>query len=130
MTITSIEDLARKLRGTEVPADCPECRSAGSVRGGLCEICFAELDEAPPPPERRPLGEAPPHPREGTDEAAGAPAASSPLRFADVIAELQAIAALARDLPGAEGPALASACRRAEGLLTSLRRQFIADVAL
>ena len=127
MTVGSIEDLARKLRATETPGDCSECHSAGTVRGHICEICFAELDEAPPPP---PLGEALPHPREGSDGAAGAAAAPSPLRFSDVIAELQAIAALAGNLPGSESSALAAACRRAELLLVSLRRQFVSDIAL
>jgi len=27
--------------------DCSECRSAGSVRWGICEICYAEYDEFP-----------------------------------------------------------------------------------
>lgn len=27
-------------------ADCPECGSAGSVDRGLCQVCYAELDEA------------------------------------------------------------------------------------
>lgn len=32
----------------EKPADCPECRSAGSVFRDVCEICFAEFDEVAP----------------------------------------------------------------------------------
>ena len=26
--------------------DCPECRSAGSVVESICEVCYAEFDEA------------------------------------------------------------------------------------
>jgi hypothetical protein len=33
--------------------DCPECASAGSVLGGVCQICFAELDENLAPVRRR-----------------------------------------------------------------------------
>ena len=25
--------------------DCPECGVTGSVRGDVCEVCYAELDE-------------------------------------------------------------------------------------
>ena len=118
------------LPATDIAPDCPECRSAGSVRGSVCEICFAELDESPARTPPSGLGDGPPRTREGSDEAAGPPpAASSPLRFADVIAELQAIAAVARGAAGPEGPAIAEACGRAERLLASLRRQFVSHVA-
>lgn len=27
--------------------DCPECGGRSTVRGGICEICYAEFDEYP-----------------------------------------------------------------------------------
>ena len=33
----------------EARTDCPDCRSAGSVERGVCQVCFAEL----PPPALR-----------------------------------------------------------------------------
>jgi hypothetical protein len=83
------------------PDDCPNCRSSGSVERGECQVCFEEA----------------------------VPAAASPggLRFADVVAELEAVAGLA-----AIGATLdvAEACRRARSLLESLREQFLAQVIL
>ena len=88
----------------EVRSDCPECRSAGSVERGECQVCFAELDEN--------AGSAP------------QPAAAA-LRFADVVAELESVAALAA--LGTHGNA-AEASRRARAMLERLRGQFLADV--
>ena len=53
---------------------------------------------------------------------------SIPLRFADVIEELRAIAEQAADDEGQEGSCVALACRRAESLLWVLRAQFLNDV--
>ena len=53
---------------------------------------------------------------------------SIPLRFADVIEELRAIAEQAADDEGQEGSRVALACRRAESLLWVLRAQFLNDV--
>lgn len=86
--------------------DCPECGSAGSVHRWACEICETE-------PRTPPLL----HP-------------SIPLRFADVIRELRAIAELASGPGIPDGPTLSGACRRAESLLLVLRRQFLQDVVL
>jgi hypothetical protein len=88
----------------ESRTDCPECRSAGSVERGACQVCFAEV--APEPA--------------GQD-----PAVS--LRFADVVAELEAVARLAA--MGATGN-VAEACLRARAMLERLRGQFLADVIL
>jgi hypothetical protein len=73
----------------------------------FCEVCYADVDSAPPPPLLHP---------------------SVPLRFADVVEELRAIADLASGLRDVPGGRVAAACRRAESLLTVLRRQFIQDV--
>jgi hypothetical protein len=89
--------------GTAGPRDCPECRSAGSVSNGVCQLCFAEPAE--------------------TAAVAGRPA----VRFADVIAELEAVAWLARDEAGGQ---VAEACRRARRLLLALKEQFVEQVVL
>jgi len=86
----------------EVRSDCPECRSAGSVERGACQVCFAEVE---------PLADAAP----------------VTLRFADVVAELDAVARLAS--LGANGN-IAEACLRARAMLERLRGQFLADVIL
>jgi hypothetical protein len=49
-------------------------------------------------------------------------------RFADVIAELRCIAAMARSADLMDGTEVEAACRRAESLLLMLRRQFMDDV--
>jgi len=82
------------------PRDCPEFLSAGSVYSSWCQVCLAEL----------------------VDQHV------LPLRFADVIDELRAIAVMASDGGLADGHRVAAACRRAELLLERLRRQFMADV--
>jgi hypothetical protein len=58
-----------------------------------------------------------PQPRDG----------DQPLRFSDVIDELQRIAALAGSNE-AGGVEIVAACRRAESLLARLRSQFLDDV--
>jgi hypothetical protein len=69
------------------------------VERGECQVCFEEV-----------------------------PAASSGgLRFADVVAELEAVAGLAA--VGAEMD-LAEACRRARSLLERLREEFLSQVIL
>jgi hypothetical protein len=99
------------------PTDCPDCRSTGSVIGGLCDVCFAEHDERTDRPG--PEGQAP------ADLA-------EPLRFSDVLAELRAIAALDRDLVGAgsEAHVMAEACHRAESMLVQLRREFMRELGI
>jgi hypothetical protein len=87
-----------------VVLDCPTCGSAGAVYHWTCEIC--QLD-VPQPPVLHP---------------------SIPLRFADVIVELRAIADLAAETPALDGESVAAACRRAESLLFVLRKQFLEDV--
>jgi hypothetical protein len=81
----------------EARSDCPECRSAGGVERGECLVCFAEVG----PPR--------------------------PLRFADVVAEIESVAALAS--LGADGN-VTEACLRARALLERLRGQFLAEVIL
>ena len=39
MTLLTPERTDRSL------ADCPECRTAGSVVEAFCEVCYAEFDE-------------------------------------------------------------------------------------
>jgi hypothetical protein len=82
------------------PADCPECRSAGSVHRGFCEVCYEEFGSSPQ---------------------------AEPLRFTEVMDEIQRAAALASRSPD---PDVAAACRRLERLLVTLRHQFLADVVL
>ncbi|SRR6266542_3373048 len=65
------------------PRDCPDCLSAGSVHGSWCQVCLAELVDQP----------------------------VLPLRFADVIEELRAIALMASDGGLADGHRVAAACR-------------------
>ena len=84
--------------------DCPECGSAGSIARWMCEICEADAIPARIP-----------HP-------------SIPLRFADVIVELDAIASTAADMDVLDRVAVVGACRRAESLVGILRRQFLDDV--
>jgi hypothetical protein len=94
-----------------VVADCPECRSAGAVSGGRCEICDARVDGAADLPPAAP------------------PASPSPLgevRLTDVLRELQLIAVTIRDAGGSKE--LIAACTRAEQLVVALEEQFLADV--
>ena len=108
-------------------ADCPSCRSAGSVSGGFCQVCYAEQAAEEPPLDDHgttPAADLPP--------AAGDPltlvAPVTPLRFADVIEELRAAALLATGSVSPES--VTAACRRLEELLEHLRLQFLADVGL
>ena len=98
-------------------SDCPDCRSTGSVMGGLSDVCFAEHDER----SDRPGSEAP-----STADLA------QPLRFSDVLAELRAIAALDQDdrADGAAVHAMAEACHRAESMLLQLRREFMQELGI
>jgi hypothetical protein len=95
------------LRAVTEPVDCQECGAAGSVYGHFCEVCYADV----PPGRLKPTL----HP-------------SIPVRFSDVMAELRAIAELASAVGDVPGERVAAACRRAESLLTLLRRQFLSDV--
>lgn len=111
-------------------ADCPGCRSAGSVSRGFCQVCYADQVAAESPLDDHgspPAADLPP--------AAGAPVAQvapvapvAPLRFADVIEELRAAALLATGHVPPES--VTEACRRLEELLQHLRLQFLADVGL
>jgi hypothetical protein len=94
--------------------DCPDCGSPGTVRVGVCDVCFADLGERRPPGR---LGSAL-EIRGDTDD----------LRFADVLAELWSVVELAeaRD----DGSSVAAAARRARWLLESLRTQFHRDLGL
>jgi predicted amidophosphoribosyltransferase len=104
------------LAVTKTVEDCPECRSAGSVLRGNCEICFAELDEhVTRSPERSTALRTPAH----------------ELRFDDVIGELEKASRLASRAREQElAPDLAAACRKVAALLTSLRDQFRRDLGL
>ncbi|HJP65619.1 MAG TPA: hypothetical protein VKA30_04865 [Actinomycetota bacterium] len=53
---------------------------------------------------------------------------SIPVRFADVVAELETIATMATDHLDVDRDQLAEACRRARSLLLILRAQFLEDV--
>jgi hypothetical protein len=108
--------------------DCPECQSAGSVSGDICEVCYAELGEFPGVQRRSEssldllaemgfLDRRLLHP-------------SIPLRFVDVIAELERIAAMAGGSSAPSPAEVRTACRRAQSLLWVLRRQFLQDVCL
>jgi hypothetical protein len=88
-----------------VAGDCPECRSAGSVTAGRCQICDA--------PEGRPGAADLP------------PAVPAALRMSDVLAELGAI----REALATPAQA-AAACLRVESLLQQLRDQFVAEVVV
>ncbi|TMK86909.1 MAG: hypothetical protein E6G44_01560 [Actinobacteria bacterium] len=55
---------------------------------------------------------------------------SIPLRFADVIAELERIAVMAGGSSAPSPAEVRTACRRAQSLLWVLRRQFLQDVCL
>ena len=55
---------------------------------------------------------------------------SIPLRFTDVVRELEDIAVLAADHRDVDRRRLAEACRRARSLLLVLRAQFLDDVVL
>ena len=95
-------------------------------------------DEASPRQRRSPGAGTPASPSShATPQPQGVPAPvppsamvhpSVPLRFADVILELRAIAAQAASLEGGEDSPVARACRRAESLLRVLRAQFLDDV--
>ena len=112
------------------PADCPGCRSAGSVSGGFCQVCYADQAAAESPLDDHgtpPASDLPP--AAGGPVAQGAPLAPlAPLRFADVIEELRAAALLATGPVPPES--VTEACRRLEVLLEHLRLQFLADVGL
>ena len=105
-------------------ADCPSCRSAGSVSGGFCQVCYADPAAPEPPLDGRRTSTAADLP----PAAGGSAALVAPLRFADVIEELRAAASMAA---GPVPPdSVTAACRRLEGLLEHLRRQFLADVGV
>jgi len=53
-----------------------------------------------------------------------------PLRFSDVLDELESIGDMARGSNDPTGLAVAAACRRAQGLLERLREQFLAEVVM
>ena len=92
---------------------CPDCGVSGSIVGDVCDLCLADLGEYPSGPMAAALPPA---------------AAKSPLRFRDVVAELQHVAELAaREGNGGD---LMAAADRAERLLSSLRRQFLQDIGL
>jgi len=95
-------------------ADCPVCHSTGTVVDARCELCDAVFGEDP----------------EGAVDLP--PAAPSdidpPLRFSDVIAELQQVGSLVSSAEGALE--LEAACSRLQMLLRSLRAQFLTDVVI
>jgi hypothetical protein len=85
-------------------ADCPECRSAGTMSNGGCEICDAVVvGAADLPPAAPPAG---------------------PVRLSDVLRELELIAGIIRKAGGSEE--LSAACTRAQELMAALEEQ--ADV--
>ena len=94
-------------------ADCPLCHSAGSVVAERCQLCDAVFGE-----ETGGAVDLPP----------AAPSAPEPLRFSDVITELQQVGALVSSADG--GLELKAACGRLQTLLESLRAQFLTDVVL
>jgi hypothetical protein len=98
--------------------DCPMCLSIGSVHADRCQVCDAQL--APPP-------------ESGSGSPNGAvdlpPAASpGPMRFSDVLAELEAISAMTATPE--DGRAVAAACRRAGAIVVALRSQFLDEILL
>jgi hypothetical protein len=96
-------------------ADCPVCYSTATVVDERCELCDAVFGEDP---ERN------------VDLPPTAPSGSSdtPLRFSDVIAELQQVGSLVSSAEGALE--LEAACSRLQMLLRSLRAQFLTDVVI
>jgi hypothetical protein len=116
--------MAEALPVDPEPFDCPECGSAGSAYRDFCEICEVEFGELCSPEAASLRAALSPHSSPRLLHP------SIPLRFSDVIRELQEIAAMASAAVEVEGTKLASACRRAESLLRVLRAQFLQDVAL
>ncbi len=93
--------------------DCPDCGATGSVRAGVCDLCFADLGERRWSARRGPVTTA---------------LDPNGLRFSDVVDELRALVALAREMD--DGSPVAAAGVRAELLLGSLRTQFLRDLGL
>jgi hypothetical protein len=97
----------------DADTDCPDCGVTATVRGGVCDLCLADLGER----------------RWSARRAAVAVVLDpSDLRFSDVVEELRAVVALARESDG--GSPVAAAGIRAERLLGSLRTQFLRDLGL
>ncbi len=87
-------------KAAPAPTTCPEC-SGRSLFLGICESCGSTL--------------------------AWRPRAPQALRFTDVVDELSAVAEMAARTD-ATGESLATACRRLQRLVGSLRSQFLADI--
>jgi hypothetical protein len=92
---------------------CERCGAPNDFDTELCGVCHHPVDEP-----------------EGCDCSRMAVAMHPAVRFrfADVLAELHAIAGLAGSGRAIEPSVLETACRRAESLLLLLRRQFLEDV--
>jgi hypothetical protein len=90
---------------------CPECRSAGSVVGDCCEVCYADFGE-------------------GLHVAPAESAIVKPLLFSDVIDELRAAASMVRPTEDDPSRGVEIACRKVEALLGALREQFLADLGV
>lgn len=113
------------MASPQLRADCPECRSAGTMAGSRCQICDAETtgESTPSPPGAS--GRA--H-RDGAVDLPPTAPAPPPIRFSEVVAELRGISALLRRDPS---PSLVQeACRRVEAMLNAIRAQFISDVVV
>ena len=134
------------LSGQRGPRDCPWCASAGTVYGRVCEVCDADVLQLESGPQGI-AGSLPEASDETGHRTAGLPPAvvvhngtiesavtsplvhpSIPVRFADVVKELEEIAGMASESNPVEGGRVAEACRRAGSLLRVLRAQFFQDV--
>jgi hypothetical protein len=88
------------------PDDCPQCRSAGSVYGDVCEVCLADLGEH---------GRAPVEKR-------------GSIRLVDLLDEMETLSVLAARQEHTVDLALAGG--RVKDLLEELRRQFVQEAIL
>jgi hypothetical protein len=132
------------LLGQRAPRDCPWCESAGAVFGRVCQVCDEDvlpLEGATNEVAGSVAAVGADHRTTGLPPAVlvrngdGAPDAtrrlvhpSVPLRFADVVKELEDIAEMATECAPVDGERVADACRRAGSLLRVLRAQFFQDV--
>jgi hypothetical protein len=114
------------VRAAQEPGPCSHCDSAGSVSRGVCEVCLSGFGRNGVGPSSSELGSS--ARLAAIDRPILHP--SIPLRFGDVIAELQRIAAMATAEDPLDPSTVRDACRRAESLLRILRRQFLQDVAI
>lgn len=92
---------------------CIDCSASDVTSSGICDLCFAELGEL--------------HGSEPLDGDALARTAG-PLRFSDVLAEIQALVDLADTMQ--DVPSVSDAACRLARVLDRLRAQFLRDLGV